>query len=373
MREPSPLPGIPACKMNAGTVINGLCLLFAAMGAADYAAGGKWGLGREFERGIECTGKLIICMTGFMTLAPVLGRLLTPLISPAADFVGADPSILAGLLLSCDSGGAALAMAMCTNPQAGEFNGYIVSSMLGASVMCIIPMTMLSTDERTETAGIYGLIIGLVTVPVGCLAGGLLAGYPLGMLMPNLVPVIFLAGLLLVGLTLFYRLIVRPFRIFGRLLVAVSLLGLLLAAAQELLGLTLISGLMPFSEIILIIGDIALVLAGLFPMLALLMKGLDGALARMAAGLGVEKGDMAGVPVTAINLFPTLDNLKNMTKKGVLMNVAFMVGGNCMVGDHFAYTSQTNPELIFPVMAGKAVSGLLALAAALLLSDKLIK
>ena len=358
--------------MNAGAVLKAVCLVFAVFGAIDYVFDSRFGLGKEFERGIGCTGKLIICMTGFMALAPVLGKILTPVILPAATVIGADPSVLAGILLSCDSGGVALAEKMCIDTAAGEFNGYIVGSMMGASVMCIIPMTILCTDERTRTAGLYGLIIGLITIPLGCLAGGLLFGGSIHMILCNLIPVIILSITLFMVLMLFYQWVLKPFQIFGRFLISISIFGLLVTAVQELTGVKVIEGLTPFSEIILVIGDIALVLAGIFPMLAVVMKLFRPVFARIAVKLRIEQKDMDGLLVTAVNLFPTLDSLNDMTEKGVLLNVAFMVSGNCMIGDHFAFTSQTKPELVIPVMAGKAISGFLAMAIALVLSDKLL-
>ena len=69
------------------------------LGAVDYLLGNRFGIGSQFERGICCTGKLIIAMTGFMSLAPILGRFLTPLVSPFFTALTADPSAFAAMLL----------------------------------------------------------------------------------------------------------------------------------------------------------------------------------------------------------------------------------------------------------------------------------
>ena len=353
--------------------MNGISFIFAVLGAVDYILDCKIGLGREFERGIGCAGKLIICMTGFMALAPVLGEILTPAILPIVEYINADPSILAGILLSSDSGGVALAEKMCMNVEAGAFNGYIVGSMMGASVMCIIPMTILCSNDRTRKAGLYGLIIGLITIPVGCFVGGLLTGSSLRLILSNLIPVIVVSIGLFIALIVFYKLILIPFQLFGRILLVISIFGLLLVSAQEVLKITFIKGITPFSEIIIVIGNIALVLAGIFPMLAVVMNVFRRQISYVANKLHIEKRDMDGIFVTAVNLFPTLDSLNDMTEKGVLLNVAFMVSGNCMLGDHFAFTSQTKPEFVVPVIIGKAVASLLALIIAISMSNKLLK
>lgn len=358
--------------MQATTIINGVIFLFAVLGAADYLLDNRFGLGGEFERGICCAGKLIIAMTGFMSLAPVLGRVLTPIVTPVFTAVGADPSALAGMLLANDSGGAALAAEMALDPAAGEFNGYFTASMLGAAVMCLIPMTMLCTKGTKRTAAVYGLVIGLFSVPFGCLAGGLTAGYPLRLLLCNLIPAAILSFALFLALVLFQRWVLRPFQLFGKLLVGVNLTGLLLTTAKELLGAEFLPGLEPFSQIIPVIGNIALVLSGVFPLLAVVSRVLQKALARGAELLQVGKEDMSGLLVAAVNVFPTLDMLDRMTEKGALLNAAFMVGGNCILGDHFAFNSQTCPRLVIPVIIAKAVSGLLALGIAALLAPKLL-
>lgn len=358
--------------MQVTILINSVFFLFAALGAVDYLLDNRLGLGAEFERGICCAGKLIIAMTGFMSLASFLGRLLTPIVSPLFISIGADPSALAGMLLANDSGGAVLAAEMALTPEAGDFNGYFVASMLGASVMCIIPMTMLCTDARTRTPAIYGLVIGLFSIPFGCVVGGLAAGFSISLMLRNLIPASLLSFALFLSLVLLHRWIIRPFQLFGKLLVGISLTGLLLTTARELLGVVSLEGMQPFSEIITVIGDIALVLSGVFPLLAVVSRLLKGPLSRAAAALQIGETDMASLLVTAVNIFPNFDLMNSMTAKGVLLNTAFMVGANCMLGDHFAFTSQTRPEFAGPVILSKAFTGFLALAIAAMLAPKLL-
>lgn len=359
--------------MNITTAVNGIFFLFAVIGAADYLLDNRFGFGAQFERGICCCGKLIIAMTGFMSLAPLLGELLSPIVTPCFAAVGADPSALAGLLLANDSGGAALAAEMAVDPAAGDFNGYFVASMLGAAVMCIIPMTILSTDSTKRPAAIYGLLIGLFSVPAGCVLGGLAAGYSMRMLLHNLIPALLLSAALFLALIFFYRWIVKPFQAFGKVLIGVSLSGLLLTTAKELLGLELFEGMTPFSEIIPVIGGIALVLSGVFPLLHAVTKAINAPLKKAALRLRVSELDVSGLLVSAVNIFPTFDMLSSMTPRGVLLNTAFMVGANCMLGDHYAFTSQMRPALVVPVILAKAVSGGLALGVGILLAPKLLR
>ena len=359
--------------MNAILLVNSIFFLFAVLGAVDYLLGNRFGIGSQFERGICCTGKLIIAMTGFMSLAPILGRFLTPLVSPFFTALTADPSAFAAMLLADDSGGASLAAQMALDPAAGAFNGYIVASMLGGAVMCSIPMTMLSVHEENMPAAVYGLIIGIFSVPFGCVIGGLTAGYRMSLMLHNLIPAVMLSTLLFLALLFFKQRVVRPFQMFGNFLVTVSLTGLLLTMARELLGMTPFPDLTPFSEVISVIGNIALVLSGVFPLMAVLMRLLKHPIAAIAQKLQLKEYDLSGLLTTSVNLFPLFDMLNDMTPRGVLLNTAFVVGANCMFGDHFAFTLQMRSDLVFSVMLAKGAAGLLSLIVALALAPVLLK
>ena len=143
---------------------NTVIFLFFALGAADYLWDGHWSLGRDFERGIKCAGQLMIVMAGFLSLSPILGSVLGPAITPFFRVLRADPSLLAGIFFSSDSGGAPLAQALALDSRAGIYNGYLVAAMLGGAMMCVIPMSMLNAKEKNRPAVIYGLVVGLFAI-----------------------------------------------------------------------------------------------------------------------------------------------------------------------------------------------------------------
>jgi len=61
---------------------------------------------------------------------------------------------------------------------------------------------------------------------------------------------------------------------------------------------------------------------------------------------------------------PAFGMMDKMDKKGTVMNSAFAVTGAFVVGSHLAYTMAFNggADYIVPVVVGKLVSGVLALA-----------
>ena len=154
-------------KMELTQIINMVMVCFLVLGAADYILDGRFGIKNEFEEGILTSGHLTFCMAGFMVLAPVLARLLEMGLSPLCRLAGLDPSVVAGMFLANDAGGAVLAMELADSAEAGLFNGLIVGSMLGTTVMLVIPSLMILTRKEERPPVIYGLLCGLATVPLG--------------------------------------------------------------------------------------------------------------------------------------------------------------------------------------------------------------
>ena len=98
--------------MEVGRIITYFMLFFSLIGAADRVLGCRFGPGRNFEKGFEASGALILAMIGPIALAPLIGSSLAPILSPTLGKLGIDPSVIAGLFLANDSGGWPLALAL---------------------------------------------------------------------------------------------------------------------------------------------------------------------------------------------------------------------------------------------------------------------
>ena len=186
--------------MSAHEILIFLMAIFAALGALDRIFGNRFGLGHPFEEGILAMGTLALAMLGIISLAPVLARLLNPVVVPVYRFLGADPAMFAGTILACDMGGGALAQQMTEDPRAALLGGVITGSMLGATIVFTIPVAMGILQESDRPYMAKGILAGIVTIPVGLLAGGLVAGFPLGMVLRNLIPIVLIGALIALGL-----------------------------------------------------------------------------------------------------------------------------------------------------------------------------
>ena len=97
-------------------------------------------------------------------------------------------------------GGYALAMELCESEAAGLYSGLFVASMLGCTLVFAVPVAFHILREEDEEVLSFGLLIRFIAIPFGSLVGGLLAGFPMGMLLRNSVPVLLLSLLLVICL-----------------------------------------------------------------------------------------------------------------------------------------------------------------------------
>ena len=345
--------------------IIGIMAVFALLGAADRILGNRFGLGKEFEEGILAMGSLAVAMIGVITLAPVLAALLKPIVVPVFGLLGADPAMFAGTLLACDMGGAALAREMAIDPQAGLLGGLLAGSMLGATVVFTIPVAMGILNEEDRAFLAKGVLAGIVTVPVGVLAGGLVAGFPLMMVIRNLVPIVLIAGLIAFGLWRAEDAMIRGFGIFGKGVTAVITIGLAAAIVESLTGYVLIPGMAPIEEGFATVGAIAIVLAGAFPLVAFLTRLLRKPLMGLGKLLGVNDAAAAGLVASLANSIATFGLVKEMDDRGKVVNIAFAVSAAFVFGDHMGFTAGFAPEMLVSVIVGKLAGGVAAVAVAL--------
>lgn len=356
--------------MSAHEIVITVMAVFAVLGALDRILGNRLGLGSEFENGIQAMGALAMAMVGIITLAPVLAGLLKPVVVPVYEFLGADPAMFAGTLLACDMGGGSLAQELTTDPQAAALGGVITGSMLGATIVFTIPVAMGILSDEDKPAAAKGILCGIVTIPVGILAGGLVAGFPVMMVLRNLVPIVIIGALIALGLWRAEKAMIKGFAVFGKIVVSVITVGLAAAIVESLTGFEIIPGMAPIEEGFLTVGAIAIVLAGAFPLVFLITKLLKKPLVRFGRLLRINDTAAAGLIASLANSIATFGMVKNMDHRGKVVNVAFAVSAAFVFGDHLGFTAGFAPEMLPAVILGKLTGGVSAVAVALLLTRK---
>lgn len=356
--------------MSAHEILIAIMAVFAVLGALDRIFGNKFGLGQEFENGILAMGSLAMAMIGIICLAPVLANILKPVVVPVYNFLGADGAMFAGTILACDMGGGALAQELTADSDAALLGGVITGSMLGATVVFTIPVAMGILREEDRPFLAKGILCGVVTIPIGVLVGGLVAGFDLMMVLRNLIPIVLIALLIALGLWKFEKGMIKGFGWFGKGIIALITAGLVCAIVEELTGFVIIPGLAPISEGFETVGAIAIVLAGAFPLVYAITKLLKKPLLKLGKVLGVNDTAAAGLIASLANSIATFDMMKNMDTRGKVVNVAFAVSAAFVFGDHMGFTAGFAPEMLPAVIIGKLTGGVSAVVVALLLTRK---
>ncbi len=356
--------------MSAHEILITVMAVFAVAGALDRIFGNKLGLGQEFENGILAMGSLALAMIGIIAIAPVLADFLRPVVVPVYGFLGADPAMFAGTILACDMGGGSLAQAMSADPQAALLGGVICGSMLGATIVFTIPVALGILSPKDRPALAKGILAGVVTVPVGILVGGLVAGFPIMLVLRNLIPIVLFAALIALGLWKAEKAMIKGFGIFGKGIVALITIGLVAAIVQALTGFEIIPGMVSIEEGFLTVGAIAIVLAGAFPLVLAITKLLKKPLLKLGRLLGMNEVAAAGLIATLANSIATFGMVKDMDRRGKVVNIAFSVSAAFVFGDHLGFTAGFAPEMLPAMILGKLAGGVSAVVVALWLTKE---
>ena len=281
-----------------------------------------------------------------------------------------------------------LAQELAQTEAAANFSGLILGTMMGATLVFTIPvaLSIIKPEDRPYLGA--GTLAGLITIPIGCIAGGLamaMTPYPMDLLaiFRNLIPVILIAALIVLGLWFAPAKMIAGFNHFGAGVTAVITVFTAIAVFQYQTGIHFPlfnlmveaeseGGLMPLEEGLLVCGQIAVVLIGAFPMVKWITKTFGKALGKLGKALGMNESGSAGLVATLANNIAMFNSFGEMNEKGKLLNVAFAVGASFVFGDHLGFTAGVNQDMIFPMIIGKVVAGVTALILCSWLSPKLL-
>lgn len=373
--------------LSINSVIIMIMMIFMIVGAIDRIRGNKLGYGEEFENGFNAIGSLAIAMAGVVAAAPVLATLLGPIITPIYTAIGADASMFATTLLANDMGGYPLAMQLAADESIGNFAGLILGSMMGPTIVFTIPvaLSIIKKEDRPYLGA--GILAGLITIPLGCIAGGLVMNMTpykmdIGRILINIVPVIIIAGLIVLGLWFLPLKMITGFNHFGNFVTIAITIFTAIAVFQYQTGILFplfdvmvlpdADGVIPLENGLLTCGIIGITLIGAFPMVKWITKTFGGALGKIGGALGMDEKGSTGLVATLANNIAMFNIMGDMNAKGKLLNVAFAVAAAFVFGDHLGFTAGVNPDMIFPVVVGKLTAGITALILANILAPKLL-
>lgn len=359
---------------------------FSVLGTIDRILPQKYkrGYGEAFERGIQTTGPLILSMAATYALAPSLAALLNPIVTPICASIGTDPGVFPGMLLAADMGGYPLAVEMAGTEAVGDFGGLVLGTMMGVTIVFTIPVFLPMISKEDTAVFSLGILCGVLTIPLGAIAGGLLMGLSMRVILVNLLPLVVLAAIIALGLLFCKNGTIRVFCVFGRIVSVLLALLFGVAAFQSITGIILpVFGVMQtvdpgvtisrLDEGLLVCARIGVMLTGAFPLMRFLEKHLSRVLQRAGAKAGVSSAAILGMIANLANSLAMMQMFPEMDRRGKLYNIAFTVSASFLVGDHLAFAASVQPDMVVPMLVGKAVAGVGAVLLAAILAPRILE
>lgn len=347
-------------------------LIFSVLGAIDYIIGCRFGIGKEFERGIMLIGTMTLSMVGMIVLAPTIAYLLDPVLTVIAQNTPFEPSVIAGSLLANDMGGAPLAMEIAKTEMSGYFNGLVVGAMMGATISFTLPLALGVTKKEQHKNIMLGLMCGIAAVPVGCFVSGLMMKMPIMELLINIIPLIIFSAIIAVGLLKIPNLCVKIFNVFGIIIKTIIVIGLVAGIAAFLLDFE-IPHTAPIEEGIMVVFNASAVMTGAFPLLYIIGKLVKKPLGKLAGKIGINETSALGFVGSLATNVTTFGIMKDMDDKGVVLNSAFAVSAAFTFAGHLAFTMSFNADMLPAVIVGKLVGGVCAVLVAQLIYSRMNK
>ncbi|WP_158738469.1 ethanolamine utilization protein EutH [Alteribacillus sp. YIM 98480] len=345
-------------------IILWLLAVFMVIGAVDKVLGNRYGYGEAFERGFASIGPIAVVMIGMISLAPVLAEILRPAVVPIFRFLGADPAMFATSVLALDMGGYALAGELAETEESAKFAGILLGTMLGPALTFTIPVALTIINKEDQQAMAKGMLAGIATIPIGLLIGGAAAGFSLQHMLADLVPIILFSLLIVIGLWRKPTIMVSGFQRFGKAVVAFTTLATAIVIIEALTGWALIPGMNPSEEGLLVVGSIAFILAGAFPLVQFVKYHWNGQSLRLGERFHMNEPALSGWVSSFAHVIPMFALVEEMKEEGKVMNFAFTVSGAFILGGHLAFTAAVDKNMIVPMLLGKFSGGISAMAVA---------
>lgn len=338
----------------------------AVAGALDSLLGNRLRLGEEFEKGFRLWSSMALSMIGMLILAPWIADILSPVFGWIAEHTPFDPSVLPASLFANDMGGSVLCTQIATDENIGRFNAFVVTSMMGCTVSFTLPLSFGMVKKEQQTGLFQGILCGIITIPVGCFVSGLMMGLPVLKLLLDLLPLLILAVIISVGLLKAPKICVNVFKVISYIMKVMITVGLCIGIIEFIPGIRIMKDPDCYTDAAMVCVSAATILTGMFPLLSVLSRLLKKPMAFVAGRLGINNDSSMGLISTLATNVATFGAMDRMNERGVVINSAFAVSAAFVFGGHLSYTMVYCEEAVPYVIAGKLVSGISAVAVALL-------
>lgn len=242
-----------------------------------------------------------------------------------------------------------------------------MAAIFGCTVVFTIPVGMGMVKDEDKGFFARGIMLGLVTMPVGLLVGGILSGLTVVECVRQNLPVFALSALLLLGLWKIPDRMIRGFCIFAKGIQCMITVGLVLGAVEYMCSVSLVKNLTPLSEAMETVSSIGIVMLGSLTAAEFLQRILRKPFLLLGKRLGMNPAGMTGLLVGMVSVIPAIAMYKDMDEKGKVVNGAFLVSAASMLAAHAGFTLSREPEMLGAMLLAKLCGGAAAFGLAMLL------
>ena len=346
------------------SIITVIVLIFSMLGAVDYVIGNKFGIGKEFEKAFTLFAPMALSMLGMIVIAPAIGAWLTPLFDGFYTLFHIDPSIIPASLFANDMGGTSIAEAIAKSNDIGNYNAYIISSMMGCVISFTIPFSIGLVNKDKHKELFFGLLCGIATIPIGSLIAGLVCKISIGALLLNLLPLLVISAVIAVALVFVPKICIKCFTALGVFMKVLAIVGLAVSVFTFLTKIEISPYFDTFENSAFICANACVTLSGALPLMMIVTKLLNKPLTKLGALIGINSVSTIAFLGTLVTNASTFGVSDKMDKKGLVLNSAFAVSASFVFGSHMAFTMAFDQSYVLPMMIGKLISGIAAVVLA---------
>ena len=346
-----------------------ILLIFAVIGFIDKAIGGKMELENEIDIGLSTMGTISIYNVGIYCLGITFVENNAEVITGFTNSFSMDPSIIIGCILATDLGAQPIALGVTGDKVMGYFSGIVVGGCLGQFVSFQLPVIFSMLDSVTKQKMIRGFIYGIVAIPFGLIAGGLVMGIPILKLLLNTSIIIVVCIALLIG---FLRLPSAT----EKILLGIS--GIIKVVCQILFIMVIVGIFVPqinivSKEVLLnalyLILRMTIIICGGLVLAKIITEILGNVLEKISRIMETDKLSTIGLLLNAISTLTVVPSLKNMDDNGKVLNGAFAVSGAYILGGQLAFVLLVAPNYAFAgFVTSKLTAGIMSIIIAVVVS-----
>jgi len=182
--------------------------------------------------------------------------------------------------------------------------------------------------------------------------------------------VFILSALVLLGIWKKTTQMIRGFSIVAKGISVLTTLGLMLGAFDYMSGIAILPGLAPIEEAMAVVSSIGVVLLGSLPMTELLQRILQKPLNWFGRKTGMNNTSVAGLLIGMVSVLPAIAMIKDMDKRGRIVNAAFMVCAASALAAQLGFVAGMDTRLLPVLLASKFTGGMCGALIALFATRK---